>query len=451
MERFFKLKQNGTTFGREIIAGLTTFFAMAYIIVVNPNMLAQTGMEWGAVFLATIIASVIGTLIMGLVANVPYAQAPGMGLNSFFTFTVCFGLGFTWQQALSMVFICGLINIIITVTKLRKYIIKAIPRSLQNAIGGGIGIFVAYIGLLNIGIINFDAGVPALATLNQSSLWLFLIGLVLTVVLLVCKVKGAILIGIVATALIGIPMGVTATGDTISFTDACNQLPQTFGAIFTSEGLGSLFTDLSKLPLVLITIFAFSISDTFDTIGTFIGTGRRTGIFSDEDEQAMNTTPGFKSKMDKALFADATATSIGAIFGTSNTTTYVESAAGIGAGGRTGLTSVVVAICFIISAFLATFVSAIPSAATAPALVAVGIMMMSSFKEIQWDDLEEAIPAFFAGIFMALCYSISYGIAAGFIFYCITKICKGKIKEIHPILWVATVLFILNFVLLALI
>ncbi len=451
MERFFKLKQNGTSIGKEVIAGLTTFFAMAYIIVVNPNMLAQTGMEWGAVFLATIIASVIGTLIMGLVANVPYAQAPGMGLNSFFTFTVCFTLGFTWQQALSMVFICGLINILITVTKLRKYIIKAIPRSLQNAIGGGIGIFVAYIGLLNIGIINFGAGVPALATLNQPALWLFLIGLALTVVLLVCKVKGAILIGIVATALIGIPMGVTHTGDTISFTDACSQLPQTFGAIFTSEGLGSLFTDLSKLPLVLITIFAFSISDTFDTIGTFIGTGRRTGIFSDEDEQAMDNAPGFKSKMDKALFADATATSIGAIFGTSNTTTYVESAAGIGAGGRTGLTSVVVSICFIISAFLATFVSAIPSAATAPALVAVGIMMMSSFKEIQWDDLEEAIPAFFAGIFMALCYSISYGIAAGFIFYCITKICKGKIKEIHPILWVVTALFILNFVLLAII
>ena len=451
MERFFKLKQNGTSIGKEVIAGLTTFFAMAYIIVVNPNMLAQTGMEWGAVFLATIIASVIGTLIMGLVANVPYAQAPGMGLNSFFTFTVCFTLGFTWQQALSMVFICGLINILITVTKLRKYIIKAIPRSLQNAIGGGIGIFVAYIGLLNIGIINFGAGVPALATLNQPALWLFLIGLALTVVLLVCKVKGAILIGIVATALIGIPMGVTHTGDTISFTDACSQLPQTFGAIFTSEGLGSLFTDFSKLPLVLITIFAFSISDTFDTIGTFIGTGRRTGIFSDEDEQAMDNAPGFKSKMDKALFADATATSIGAIFGTSNTTTYVESAAGIGAGGRTGLTSVVVSICFIISAFLATFVSAIPSAATAPALVAVGIMMMSSFKEIQWDDLEEAIPAFFAGIFMALCYSISYGIAAGFIFYCITKICKGKIKEIHPILWVVTALFILNFVLLAII
>ncbi len=451
MESFFKLKENGTTVGREIVAGLTTFFAMAYIIAVNPSLLSESGMEWGAVFLATIIASIIGTLVMGLVANVPYAQAPGMGLNAFFVYTVCFGLGFTWQQALSMVFICGLINILITVTKLRKYIIKAIPRSLQNAIGGGIGIFVAYIGLLNVGIITFDSGVPALATLNQNAFLLFLIGLALTIILQVCKVKGAILIGIVVTALLGIPMGVTSPADTISFSEACQQLPTTFGAIFTSEGLGSLFSDVSKVPLVLVTIFSFSISDTFDTIGTFIGTGRRTGIFSDEDEKAMDSAPGFKSKMDKALFADATATSIGAIFGTSNTTTYVESAAGIGAGGRTGLTSVVVAICFAISAFLATFVSAIPFAATAPALVVVGIMMTSAFKEISWDDFDEAVPAFFAGVFMAICYSISYGIAAGFVFYCITKICKKKAKEIHPILWVATGLFILNFILLAVI
>ena len=454
----FHLKENNTTVSREIIAGLTTFFAMAYIIVVNPNTLSgraggleQELMPWGAVFLATIIASIIGTLVMGLVANVPYAQAPGMGLNAFFVYTVCLGLGFTWQQTLSMVFICGLINIIITVTKLRKFIIKSIPRSLQNAIGGGIGIFVAYIGFLNVKFVAFDSGVPAMAILNSPTLWLFVIGLVLTIVLLVCKVKGAILIGIIVTTLIGIPMGVTATGDTISFVDACKQLPTTFGAIFRAEGLPSLFSDAAKIPLVLITIFAFSISDTFDTIGTFIGTGRRSGIFSDEDEKAMETKAGFHSKMDKALVADATATSIGAIFGTSNTTTFVESAAGIGAGGRTGLTSVVVSICFALSAFLATFVSAIPSAATAPALVVVGVMMMSAFKEIKWDDFSEAVPAFFAGVFMALCYSISYGIAAGFIFYCITKICKKQAKEVHPILWVVTALFILNFVLLAII
>ena len=448
MERLFKLKQNGTTIGKEVMAGLTTFFAMAYIIAINPKVLSESGMEWGAVFLATIISAVVGTLVMGLVANVPYALAPGMGLNAFFVYTVCFTLGFTWQQALSMVFICGLINILITVTKIRKYIIKAIPHSLQNAISGGIGIYVAYIGLLNVDLINLNSDVPALATLNQPSLWLFLIGLVLTIVLLVCKVKGAILIGIIVTTLLGIPMGVTVTTDTISFTDACSQLPSTFGAIFTSQGLGSLFSDPAKIPLVLVTIFSFSISDTFDTIGTFIGTGRRTGIFSEEDERTAETSPGFKSKMDKALFADATATSIGAIFGTSNTTTYVESAAGIGAGGRTGLTSVVVALCFAISSFLATFVSAIPFAAPAPALGVVGIMMISAFKEIQRNDFSEAVPAFFTGIFMALCYSISYGIAAGFIFYCITKICKKQAKNVHPILWIVTALFILNFVLL---
>ena len=450
MEKFFKLKENGTSVSTEIMAGLTTFFAMSYIIVVNPSILSQSGMEWGAVFLATIIASIIGTLVMGLVANVPYAQAPGMGLNAFFVYTVCFGLGFTWQQALSMVFICGVVNILITVTKVRKYIIKSIPTGLQNAIGGGIGIFVAYIGLLNVGIITFDSGVPALATLNQPAFWVFIIGLILTIVLLVCNVKGAILIAIIATTLIGIPFGVTSPQDTTSFSEACAALPTTFLAIFKEGGIGTLFSDPAKIPLVLITIFSFSITDTFDTIGTFIGTGRRSGIFSAEDEEMMENSAGSKSRLDKALFADATATSIGALFGTSNTTTFVESASGIGAGGRTGLTSVVVAICFALSAFLATFVSAVPFAATAPALVAVGIMMTSSFREINWEDLSEAIPAFFAGFVMALCYSISYGIATGFIFYCIVKICKKETKEILPILWVCTFLFVLNFVLLAL-
>ena len=451
MEKLFKLKENGTTVSTEVMAGITTFFAMAYIIAVNPNTLSQAGMEWGAVFLATIISAVVGTLIMGLVANVPYAQAPGMGLNAFFVYTVCFQLQFTWQQALSMVFICGLINIFITVTKIRKIIIKAIPQSLQNAIGGGIGVFIAYLGFLNVGFITFDSGVPAIATLNHPVLWIFLIGLVLAAILTLKNVKGGILIAIIVTTILGIPFGVTTTTDTVSFSEALSALPSTFGVIFTSEGLPSLFSDLSRLPLVLITIFAFSMSDTFDTIGTFIGTGRRSGIFSEEDEKALETSSGFSSKMDKALFADATATSIGAIFGTSNTTTYVESAAGIGAGGRTGLTSVVTAICFALSAFLATFVSAIPSAATAPALIIVGCMMVSSFAEIDWSNLEDAIPAFFAGIFMALCYSISYGIASAFIFYCLIKIFKKQAKDIHPIIAGVALLFILNFVLLAII
>lgn len=472
MDKFFKLKEHDTKVSTEILAGLTTFFAMSYIIFVNPSMLSQTGMPWGAVFIATIIASAIGTLVMGLFANVPYAQAPGMGLNAFFTYTVCFALGFSWQQALAMVFICGLVNILITVTKIRKSIIKSIPVSIQNAIGGGIGIFIAYIGIKNAGLLNFtsDPGknivlqggtviadasaVPALVTLNNPVVLLGLIGLVLTIILLVFKVKGSILIGIIATTIIGIPMGIvdiSKIGATAGIAESFGALGTTFGAALGSQGMLSLFTDSAKIPLVLMTIFAFSLSDTFDTIGTFIGTGRRSGIFSAEDEKAMQNSTGFKSKMDRALFADAIATSIGALFGTSNTTTYIESAAGIGTGGRTGLTSLTTALLFIACIFLAPVAGIVPAAATAPALIVVGVMMMSAFKEIKWDDLNEAIPAFFAGVFMAFCYSISYGIATGFIFYCIVKLCKGQLKEIHPILLVSTLLFILNFIILAII
>lgn len=485
MERLFKLKEHGTKVSTEVIAGLTTFFAMSYIIFVNPAILSATGMPTQAVFLATIFAAAIGTLVMALFANVPYAQAPGMGLNAFFTYTVCFALGFTWQQALAMVFICGIVNIIITVTKLRKAIIKSIPESLQHAIGGGIGIFVAYIGIKNANLIQFtsDPGtimsingsafaadasytgitsvvssggtVPALAVFNSPALILAIIGIALTIILLVMKVKGAILIGILATTIIGIPMGVVdlsaVTLSTDSLGNSFQELGTTFGAAFGPEGMQSLFADSSKILMVIMTIFAFSISDTFDTIGTFIGTGRRSGIFSAEDMKMMDESKGFKSKMDKALFADAIATSIGAVIGTSNTTTYVESSAGIGAGGRTGLTSLVTAIVFLACIFLAPVMGIVPAQATAPALIAVGIMMMAAFKEIKWGDFEEAIPAFFAGVFMALCYSISYGIAAGFLFYCIVKIVRGKAKELHPILVVSTILFVLNFIVLAVI
>ncbi|KAA8819252.1 NCS2 family permease [Bifidobacterium vespertilionis] len=459
MESFFKLKENGTTASTEITAGLTTFFAMSYIIVVNPQILSQTGMPWGGVFLATIIAAIIGTLVMGLFANVPYAQAAGMGLNAFFTYTVCFGLGFSWQQTLCMVFLCGVINIIITVTKIRKMIIESIPPMLQNAIGGGIGIFVAYVGMLNVDLIKFTpdeattdhavGATPGLATLNNPTLWLFLIGLLLAVVFTVLKVKAGMLLTIVITAIIGIPMGQTSMANSISIGDTFAQLPQTFGVIFTGDGFPSLFSDPAKIPLVLVTIFAFSMSDTFDTLGTFIGTGRRTGIFSDEDMKNMENGSGFSSKLDRALFADSIATSIGAICGTSNTTTYVESSAGIAAGGRTGLTSVVVAICFALSAFLSPVISAVPSAATAGVLVIVGCMMAASLKEIDWSDISIAIPAFFASVFMAFSYSISYGIAGGFITYCIVKVCKKEAKDVHPIIWIVSVLFILNFILLA--
>jgi AGZA family xanthine/uracil permease-like MFS transporter len=470
MEKFFKLKENGTTVSTEVVAGLTTFFAMAYIIFVNPQMLSQTGVPYGAVFLATIFASVAGTLVMGLFANVPYAQAPGMGLNAFFTYTVVFALGFSWQQALAMVFLCGLINVLITVTKIRKMIIKAIPESLQHAIGGGIGVFIAYIGIKNAGLLTFtsdpgknivlDGGtviadssiVPALSEFTTPAIILALIGIIITFALLVRKVKGAIFISIVATTIIGIPMGVTKVSEGISTSglgDSFAALGTTIGAAFGSEGMLSFLDDPAKLPLIIMTIFAFSLSDTFDTIGTFIGTGRRSGIFDANDEKALESGSGFASKMDRALFADSIATSIGAIFGTSNTTTYVESAAGIEAGGRTGLTSVVTAACFVISIFLAPIIGIVPAQATAPALIAVGVMMLSSFADVKWTDLEDAIPAFFAAIFMGFCYSISYGIAGGFIFYCIVKIVKGKTKEISPVIWVATALFIANFVILA--
>ena len=470
MDKFFKLKQHNTTVSREIVAGMTTFFAMAYILFVNPAMLSQTGIPYGAVFLATIFASVAGTLVMALFANVPYAQAPGMGLNAFFTYTVCFGLGFSWQQALAMVFLCGIINILITVTKLRKSIIKSIPEGLQHAIGGGIGIFVAYIGIKNAGLLSFtadpgtyitlpsntiiaDSGiVPELVNLNTSPVIFALISLLLMVILVIKKVPGAIFVSIIASTIIGILMGqvdISQIGIDTNIGSSFAELGTTFGAAFGSEGLVSLFNDSSKIPLVLMTIFAFSLSDTFDTIGTFIGTGRRTGIFSEEDQKSLENSTGFKSKMDRALFADSVATSIGAIFGTSNTTTYVESAAGIGVGGRTGLTALVTALMFLASIVLAPVLGVVPAQATAPALIIVGVMMLSSFASIKWTELEEAVPAFFAGIFMALCYSISYGIAFGFIFYCLIKCICGKSKEIHPILWVSTALFILNFVLLA--
>lgn len=319
---------------------------------------------------------------------------------------------------------------------------------------------MAYVGFLNAGFFTFttksDAkngdtvqATPGLAVMNNPTIWLFLIGLLLAVVFTVLKVRGGMLLAIAITAVVGIPMGQTTMANSVSIADTFAQFPQTFGVIFTADGFPALFSDVSKLPMIILTIFAFSMSDTFDTIGTFIGTGRRTGIFSAEDEKALENGSGFSSKMDKALFADSIATSIGAICGTSNTTTYVESSAGIAAGGRTGLTSVVVSICFAVSIFLSPVISAVPSAATAGVLVVVGCMMASSLKEIEWGDISEAIPAFFASVFMAFSYSISYGIAGGFITYCIVMTCKKKAKEVHPVIWVVAILFILDFVVTA--
>ena len=484
MDKFFKLKEHGTTISTEIMAGFTTFFAMSYIIFVNPAILSLTGMPTQAVFLSTVLSAFAGTLIMGVYANVPYAQAPGMGLNAFFTYTVCFALGFSWQEALAMVFFCGLFNIFISVTSIRKMLIQSIPVSLQNAIAGGIGVFVSYIGLKNAGFFEFtsesanilsvnnqpfaagaavsegintvvtDGGIiPGLTSFTNPGAILGLIGLFITIILVLKNVKGGMLIGIIATTLIGIPMGVTNlsafSNPANSLGNALSELGTTFGAAFGANGAGSLLSDPSRYPLILITIFAFSLTDVFDSIGTFIGTGRKSGIFSQEEEQAMMESKGIQTKMDKALLSDSIATALGAVLGTSNITTFVESTAGIGAGGRTGLTSVVTATLFALTALFSPLVSVVPSQATAPSLILVGIMMLSSFMEIQWDNLEEAVPAFFASIFMGLSYSISYGIAAGFITYILVKLVNKTSREIQPAMWVSAALFLINFIAMA--
>lgn len=453
MDKFFKLKDHGTNVRTEVLAGLTTFVTMAYIMFVNPQILSITGMDPKAVFVATILAASIATFIMAFVANVPYALAPGMGLNAFFTFTVCLGMGIPWEQALGIVFICGIINIIITVTKIRKMIIYAVPLSLQYAISGGIGLFIAYIGFMNGHLLKFtpdpiDAAIPfgkvipALVDFTSPDSLLTLIGLVVIVVLMLLKVKGAMLVGILLTTIIGIPMGVTHVPEIT----AASFIPPSLAPTFFKLDIGGLFADPSQLFKILALILAFSLADTFDTIGTFLGTGRKTKIFDEKDEESLQKGKGFSSKLDKALFADATATSVGALLGTSNTTTYVESAAGIAVGGKTGLTSAVVGVLFLASLFLSPIALMVPAAATAPALIVVGILMMESIAKVKWDEFEDAAAAFFTAVVMPFSYSIATGVAAGFIFYCVAKICKGKAKEVHPIMYIVTALFLLNYV-----
>jgi AGZA family xanthine/uracil permease-like MFS transporter len=463
LESIFKLKENGTNVKTEVFAGLTTFLTMAYIIFVNPSILSQTGMDAGAVFVATILAATIGTFIMGFVANVPFAVAPGMGLNAFFTFTVVFGLGFTWQQALGMVFICGLINILITVTNIRKMIIDAIPVSLQYAISGGIGMFIAYIGVKEAHFLQFTAEepnllvpigkggvfqdvVPAIVNFKDPVAQVALIGLVIIVVLMILKVKSAVLIGILATTIVAIPFGVTKVPDlsTISFS-----IPSLAPTFFKFD-IAGIFAEPGKILIACTTIFAFSLTDTFDTIGTFLGTGRKAGIFDAKDEESLRAGKGFSSKLDRALFADSTATSIGALLGTSNTTTYVESAAGIGQGGKTGLTAVTVGILFLLCLFIAPIAGMVPAAATAPALITVGVLMADGLGKIDWDDIAIAIPAFLTVALMPFTYSITTGVAGGFIFYCIAKLMTKKGKEVHPIMYIVTALFILSYLINAL-
>ena len=472
MDKFFKLTEKGTDVRTEVLAGLTTFFAMSYILFVNPAMLAQTGMPKQGVFLATIIGAVAGTLMMAFFANLPYAQAPGMGLNAFFTFTVVFALGYTWQEALAMVFICGIISLIITLTKVRKMIIESIPGSLRAAISAGIGVFLAYVGIKNAGLLKFSidpgnytvagkgadkaaavitansAATPGLVDFNNPAVIVALVGLAITIFFIVKNIKGGVILSILVTTVVAILVGLVDLS-AIDFGQnnigtAVSELGQIFGVAVGPKGLGALLADSARWPQTFMAILAFSLTDIFDTIGTLIGTGEKVGIVATSGEN--HESEG----LDKALYSDLIGTSIGAIAGTSNVTTYVESAAGIGAGGRTGLTALVVAICFAVSSFFSPLLAIVPNAATAPILIIVGIMMLASLKNIHWDDMAEAIPAFFTSIFMGFAYSITHGIAAGFITYTLVKIFKGQAKDVHSMIWILDLLFILNFVNLAL-
>lgn len=447
LEKIFKLKENGTKVSIEFIAGLTTFMAISYIIFINPTILSQTGMDYNSVYTATILASIFGTLFVGLFANVPYVLSAGLGINSLFTYTICMSLGFTWQQGLAMVFICGIISGIITLSSLRKKLISAIPTFFQDAITVGIGLFIAYTGFRNAGFIQFTVSevtngvapgsstIPSLVNFGTPQVLLAIIGLIITSILLLKKVKGAYLIGIILATLIGIPLGVTAMPDFSNYTI----LPSIEPTLFKLDFAG-LFTAKAGIVVVLMTIFTLCISDLFDSVGTFIGTGKKSGIFEIDENGKMS------KKLERALFADSFSTSIGALLGTSNVTSYVESSAGIQAGGRTGLTSVFAALCFALSLLVYPLVKCVPMAAIAPILILVGVSMIESVGNIDWKDFAIALPAFFTIVLMPFTYSITTGIQIGFILYIIANVVTGKAKKVSPIIYIFSILFIIDFI-----
>ena len=447
LEKIFKLKKNKTSVATEAIAGLTTFMAMSYIIFINPAILSDTGMDYNSIYVATILASMIGTMILGLVANVPYVQSAGLGLNALFTYTICGVMGFTWQQGLAMVFICGVINVLLTLTSVRKKIIKAIPEFMQDAITVGIGLFVTYIGIKSAGLIEFSVAavnngmaaasdvVPQLSVFNSNNLILAVIGIVITAILVSKKVKNSYLLSILITTIIGLFMGVTKLPDFSNYTFVPSIEPT-----FLKLDFVGLFTAKAGLIVIIMTIFTLVISDLFDTIGTFIGTGRKSGIFKMDKDGEM------PKNLERALVCDSSTTIIAALLGSSNVTTYVESSVGIEAGGRTGLTAVFAALCFGLSLFLAPLVAMVPMAAIAPILIFVGLSMITNIVKINWQDMLVAIPAFFIVIMMPLSYSITTGIQFGFILYVIINLVNKKGKEVSPIIYIFALLFIIDFI-----
>ncbi|MCI5712967.1 MAG: NCS2 family permease [Lachnospiraceae bacterium] len=449
IEKLFKLKENNTTVKTEVIAGITTFMTMAYILAVNPSLLSASGMDATAVLIATCLASFVGTLAMALLANYPFALAPGMGLNAYFAFTVCGSMGYDWRVALMAVFVEGLIFIVLSLTNVREAIFNAIPSTLKKGVSAGIGLFIAFIGLQGAHIVVANDS-TLVSYVNFAENWhtegicavLALIGLIITIVLYVKKVKGSILIGILATWILGMiaqATGIYQVGDgfyslypSFQMTDF-SAIGKTFGQCFKAD-----FSGVTVFNFIVV-LLSFLFVDMFDTIGTLIGVSSKAGML-DENEKLPRIKP--------ALLADAIATSAGAVFGTSTTTTFVESSAGVGAGARTGLASVVTGFLFLIAIFFAPIFTAIPGFATAPALIFVGFLMVSSVVEIDFNDLTEAVPAYLCIIAMPLMYSISEGIAIGVISYVLLNLICKKAKKITPLMYVLAVLFVCKYIFL---
>lgn len=454
LEKFFKLKENHTTVKTEILAGITTFMTMAYILAVNPNILSAAGMNPNAVFLATAIAAFIGTLFMAFLSNYPFALAPGMGLNAYFAFTVCGNMGYSWKIALFAVFIEGIIFLFLSLTNVREAIFNAIPVTLKFAVSGGIGLFIAFIGLQNAKlVVHHDTTLVTYINFHENfnsvgiGAILAFIGVIITAFMLVKKVRGGILYGILITWILGMlcqTAGIYVPNPDLSmyslFPDfskglALGSLKETFGGVFTAD-----FTDFRILDFIVV-MFAFLFVDLFDTLGTLIGVASKADMLDDK---------GRLPRVKGALIADSLATSIGAVLGTSTTTTYVESASGVTEGGRTGLTSFTTGVLFLVSILFAPVFTAVPSFATAPALITVGFYMIESIVKINFDDMSEAIPAFLCIVSMPLMYSISEGIAVGVISYTVLNVITGKAKEkkISILMYILTLLFILKYVFL---
>jgi adenine/guanine/hypoxanthine permease len=427
LEKFFKLKENKTSVRTEILAGITTFMTMAYILAVNPDILSATGMDKNALFSATALSAMVATLVMALVAKLPFALAPGMGLNAFFAFTVVLGMGHSWQFALTAVFLEGIIFLLLTAFNIRELIINAIPLSVKHAVSAGIGLFIAFIGLQNAGVIvNNDATLVGLGDMGSPAVLIAIGGIVITAVLLALKVKGALLIGIFVATIAGLPLGVTQMpeGHLVG-------APPSLSPIFFKFEFAEIFT----LDM-LIVLFTFLFVDMFDTVGTLVGVS---------DKAGMLTKDGKVPRAKQALFADSIGTTVGAMLGTSTVTTYVESASGVAEGGKTGLTSLTTAGLFLIALFFAPLFTMVPAAATTAALVLVGFFMMSPILKINFDDFTEAIPAFITIIIMPLTYSIAEGIVFGMLSYVLLKLLTGKVKDISVVMIVLAALFVLKF------